>query len=41
MSHEALVAVDAVAGVGLGVARYVRDPQSAQVADVSTELIRM
>jgi GNAT superfamily N-acetyltransferase len=37
--HEALVAVDPMAGVGLGVARYIRDPKAPQVADVSVTVV--
>ncbi len=37
--HEALVAVDEATGEGVGVARYVRDPQRGDVAEVAVTVI--
>jgi RimJ/RimL family protein N-acetyltransferase len=34
-SHEAIGALDAVSGDGIGIARYVRDPDDPQLAEVA------
>jgi GNAT superfamily N-acetyltransferase len=37
--HEAIVALDEATGEGIGVARYVRDPERAAVAEVAVTVI--
>ena len=37
--HEAMIALDEDTGEGIGVARYVRDPQRPEVAEVAVTVI--
>ena len=37
--HEAMIALDEETGVGIGVARYVRDPDRSQVAEVAVTVV--
>ncbi len=37
--HEAMIAVDERTGEGIGVARYVRDPQRPEVAEVAVTVV--
>ncbi len=39
VSHEAIVALDAVTGDGIGIARYVRDPADAHQAEVAMVIV--
>ena len=39
MSHEAIVALDAVTGDGIGIARFLRDPDDAAMAEVAIVVI--
>jgi GNAT superfamily N-acetyltransferase len=39
VTHEALVAVEPAAGIGLGVARYIRDPVDPETADVAVTVV--
>ena len=34
-NHEAIAALDAVSGEGIGVARFIRDPNDARLAEVA------
>ncbi len=38
-NHEAMIALDEQTGEGIGVARYVRDPQRREVAEVAVTVI--
>ena len=39
VSHEAIAALDAVTGDGIGIARYVRDPDDASQAEVAMVIV--
>ena len=39
VSHEAIAALDAVTGDGIGIARYVRDPDDARQAEVAMVIV--